>query len=54
VLTGHGLKHRAELPDEDMVVVDVAVAAKWILHRISHDGKSARPGALFAPLPNSE
>ena len=31
VLTGHGLKHRAELRGDDVVTANIATAADWIL-----------------------
>lgn len=31
VLTGHGIKHRAELPPGEIVVANIAEAADWIL-----------------------
>jgi len=35
VLTGHGVRHRAELSSEAMVAPDLAAAADWILGRIA-------------------
>jgi histidinol-phosphate phosphatase family protein len=33
VSTGHGLKHLSELPEEEVVVADIADAAEWILSK---------------------
>ena len=35
VLTGHGLKHRAELRGDAVVAVNIAAAAEWILRHIA-------------------
>ncbi|AKJ64792.1 D-glycero-alpha-D-manno-heptose-1,7-bisphosphate 7-phosphatase [Kiritimatiella glycovorans] len=40
VLTGHGRKHRSELPDGTVIVEDLQSAADWILsHRPADDGR---------------
>ena len=39
VLTGHGLKHRAELRGDEVVTADVAATADWIL---TADGSTGR------------
>lgn len=35
VLTGHGLKHRAELRGDEVVTTNIAAAADWILNSIA-------------------
>lgn len=41
VLTGHGLKHRAEMRGDAIVLADIAAAAEWILDRIAATGRKA-------------
>ena len=41
VLTGHGLKHRAELRGDAMVTANIAGAAGWILNSIAGTGAHA-------------
>ena len=41
VLTGHGLKHRAELRGDAMVTANIAGAAGWILNSIAGTGANA-------------
>ena len=38
MLTGHGGKHRHELPDEAIVLQGIADAAKWILGQMTRKG----------------
>jgi D-glycero-D-manno-heptose 1,7-bisphosphate phosphatase len=48
VLTGHGLKHQAELRGDEIVVADIAAATDWILAR---PGSTAKPEADTRSLP---
>ena len=41
LLTGHGLKHRAELRGDAVLAANIAAAAEWILTRIAGTGRKA-------------